>query len=66
MIPSMSQGVVGAGSGGAALRGNTIKFMTIQTPNPYRSAPAITLRRKRGIRSALRIKTAAITKETIR
>jgi len=38
---SMSQGVVGAGSGGAALKGMTITFMTMKTPNPYRSALAM-------------------------
>lgn len=37
-INSMSCGVVGAGSGGAALRGSTIEFMTMRTPNPYASA----------------------------
>lgn len=34
--PSMSQGMVGAGVGGAALRGVTTMVMTMKTPNPYR------------------------------
>jgi hypothetical protein len=40
-IPSMSQGIGGAGTGGAALRGRTIKFMKMKTPNPYRSEPGM-------------------------
>src|SRR5688572_11776932 len=63
MIASMSQGMVGTGSGGAALRGITIKFMTIKTPNPYRSEPAMGYRRKSGMRSTLRKKMPAMTKE---
>ena len=34
-------GVVGAGNGGAALRGVTIMFITMKTPNPYRSEPTM-------------------------
>jgi hypothetical protein len=41
MTDSMSWGMVGAGTGGAALRGRTIRFMTMKAPNPYRSAPAM-------------------------
>ena len=63
MIASMSHGKVGAGSGGAALRGVTIMFITIKTPNPYRSEPVRGYRPKSGMRSALRKKMPAMTKE---
>jgi hypothetical protein len=42
MIITMSWGVVGAGNGGATLRGVTIMFITIKTPNPYSSEPGMT------------------------
>jgi hypothetical protein len=37
----ISWDVVGAGNGGAALSGMTIMFMTMKTPNPYRSEETI-------------------------
>jgi hypothetical protein len=45
-INSMSCGMVGAGSGGAALRGRTMMFITRKAPNEYRRALAIAWRRK--------------------
>ncbi len=42
MINSMSWNGVGAGRLGAALRGSTIKFITMKTPIPYRSEPTMT------------------------
>src|SRR4026207_1999515 len=46
---SMSSHNGGAGNAGAALRGRTIKFITMKTPNPYRIEPTMTLRRRSGI-----------------
>ena len=66
MIASISHGRVGAGIGGVALSGVTIMFMTMKTPNPYRSEPTITLRRKRGMRLAARMKTAATANDMIK
>ena len=39
MMVTINSGVVGVGIGGVALRGVTIMFMTMKTPNPYRSEP---------------------------
>ena len=60
MTVSISWNGVGGGRVGAALRGRTIKFITTKTLNPYRIEPRMRLRRKRGIRSTLKIKTAAM------
>jgi hypothetical protein len=39
---SMNSHIGGAGNVGAALRGKTIKFITMKTPTPYRSEPGMT------------------------